>query len=169
MMAVATFERGRKFKAAPGAGFNDEKAQIYGDFLEQLGLGDRLVPAEEIVKAAKPKRSPIHERIFYDTIEQAAHQEHLNRARHLVRHIIVERPHKGKKVETRAYHHVTSGGDEPERGYVSERVVWRSEELKPQVVAKALAELRLWMERYEQYSELAGIRRTIGEALDEAA
>jgi hypothetical protein len=163
------FKRIREFKAAPGAGFSDDEAQRFGEFLElKVGLGQRPVSAEKIVEAARPKRSPIHKVIFSESDEDAAFHHRCGLARHLVRHIVVMVAQNGGEVETRAFHHVATESTE-ERGYIASREVWRRPELAEQVVRKALVELRSWRQRYSQYSELAAVIGRIDEVLDEAA
>jgi hypothetical protein len=57
----------RIFKAGKGSSFDDEKAQVYGEFLWKMREenGDVLTP-HQIVDKAKPKNSPIHEYFEWD-------------------------------------------------------------------------------------------------------
>lgn len=154
------------YLAANGAGFNDAKAKRYGRYLERkVGLGERVVAAEEIVAAARPKRSPIHECFTWDDHE-AAEQFRLVEARRLVSHIVrVEPLPTGETAKVRAFLHVTS--ETGDRGYVAETVVWQSENLSQQVVTRAVAELRGWVRRYSVYTQLAGVATRIDEVLSD--
>jgi hypothetical protein len=170
MTVAPAFEQLRQFRAAPGAMFSDKQADQYGRFLEEkAGLGQAPVSAERVVELAKPKRSPIHKQVFDMPVEAAAHEHYLANARHLIRHIVTDVPLEGgETITTRAFHHVVVAGDDgPVAGYTSQRVVWRNQEMTPQIVAKALAELRTWRRRYAQYGELSFAFEKIDEVLGE--
>lgn len=159
----------RVFRAGPGAEFGNKDAQRFGEFLSrEAGLDIGPVEAEKIVELAKPKSSPIHDIVFDRNARGAAHEYYLQRARHLVRHLVVTQEVDGQSIQTRAFHHVTLS-DDGVRGYVAERVVWRNEEMGEQVVKKALRELETWRDRYAQYSVLQRPVALVDELLAEAA
>lgn len=169
----ATFQHVRQFAAAPRAGFSDEDAETYGAFLaDAVGLGTRPVSAEEILEAARPRSSPIHARVFDKNQRDAAHEYYVERARWLVRHIVVcEEQPDGTVETTRAFHHVVASDEDdgPVGGYVSERVVWRDPDLASQVIHKAMTELRGWSARWKQYEALGPVVAVVDEALKQAA
>lgn len=174
-MSVTKLERvpQRQYRAADGAGFNDEAAHRYGRFLEKKGLGKRPIPPEEIVELAKPEESPIHERFEWDDAI-AADEHRRSQARHLVSHIVYSADVGGEKVDCRAFHNVISRNGTTMRGYVSDRVVWERPDFTAQVVSKAMRELKSWHDRYRSYQQLAGTTAKVEEALavnvlDEAA
>ena len=161
----------RRFSAATGASFGHAEADAIGRYLETIvGLGGRPVSAEEVVVAARPKASPLHKHVFDKNQRAAAHEYYLSRARHIIRHIVVEEAKPdGETVATRAFHHVTDSGDDGSgSGYVSQHVVWRTPDFTEQVVARAMQELRIWRDRYRQYQELAEATHGV-EAILEAA
>ena len=161
---MAEFKRIRKFTAGPHAGFNNDDAQCYGDYLERtVGLGRRVVSAEEIVAAAIPDESPIHEQICGESDGEAIYERRLDLSRHLMRCIIVTTMVDDEPVESKAYHHVVTVSGKS--GYISERRVWKEPQLAEQVVAQALQELRAWRSRYVEYVELAGVIASIDEAV----
>ena len=157
------------FRAAPGAEFSNGAAQRFGEFLSrEAGLDAGPVEAGRIVELAKPKSSPIHSVIFDKNARDAAHEYYCDRARNLVRHIVVAQEVDGQIVQTRAFHHVTLS-DDGGQGYVAERIVWREEEMSKQVVGRALRELKTWRDRYAQYSALQKPVARVDEVLADAA
>lgn len=150
------------YKAASGAGFSNRQAQKFGTFLEaKVGLGERPVTPAEIVDAARPKRSPIHNAFTWDD-QVAAERWRLDEARHLVQHLVVSVPWEdGTETRVRAFHSVTVAGEDEDgplsRGYVSGEVVWSSPELTDQVVTRAFRELRGWTDRYRTYADLGHV------------
>lgn len=167
---MTTIERvpARQYRAAPGARFGHEDAARYGRFLERkAGLGENLVPPERIIELAQPDDSPLHDQFTWDD-SHAAHRWRIVEARTLVSHLVYAKEVDGEEVMVRAFHNVTIRNGHRQRGYVSDRVVWKRPDLAEQVVTKAIRELEGWRDRYRAYSELAGVVAKVEEVLDEA-
>lgn len=151
-----------EYKAGPRAGFGDEDAAKVGKVIEKYG--DAIEP-QQLLKEARPKSSPIHHLFCWDDTE-AAEQYRLWQARHCIRsiRIIVK---KDDVQETKAFHNVVirqESGDR--RAYVHMRTVADDDDLRQQVIQKALAELRGWKARYEEYKSVFG---PVFEAIEKAA
>jgi hypothetical protein len=166
-MPVGTTQK--LFTAAPGASFNDEQAQAFGEFLEgRAGLAAGPVSPAEIVKLSRPKRSPTHSQFTWDDT-QAAEERRLDQARSLVNHIRVVAVVGKEHVATKAFHSVVvreTKDDPPTRGYVSQEVVWRSPNLRMQVVNAALRELRHWQQELSIYDDLTAAVDQVGAAIE---
>ena len=152
----------RIYTPRDGAQYDAQMASELGKVLESLGED---FTAEDVVKVAKKKRSPIHNLFEWDDAK-AGHQYRLEQARHHTRHLDVSIVKCGEKSTTRAFHNVTivTEEDEKKRRYVSMSAIHEDEDLRQQVIDKALTELRGWRSRYTEYQEVFG---EIFEAIDE--
>lgn len=143
------------FKAGKGSSFDDEKAQIYGEFLWKLKEenGDVLTPVQ-IVEKAKPKNSPIHEFFEWDN-DAAGEKWRLWQARNLIARIEIVVTSDGEEDQIRAFHNISvQDGEEHERGYVTLRDVQTNEDYLGIVLANARGEIVSWEKRYSQYRRL---------------
>jgi len=151
------------YKASEGAGFTDEKAKIYGEEIKKLGKG---VTPQEVVDAARKKRSPLHEMFEWDD-DEASRKWRVQQARHLIGHIeiIIDLPN-GKQSPIRAFHSVPVRVRVPsaaeseeyttERKYVRIEYIDRNAEMRDDVIDKAKRELASWRRRYAMYREVLG-------------
>jgi hypothetical protein len=145
----------------------EKDAKRIHSFLFQKFGYERLrtgIVAADVVRVARPESSPIHRDFEWDDT-RAAELYREEQARRIIRYIHVE---SATGEPTRAFHHVevTEANGETRSAYVAAPVVWSNPDLASQVVEKALAELRLWKARYEQYSELAHVVARIDEILE---
>ena len=152
--------KGRKaiFRALPGAMFDDDEAQVIGEFLYGLAgeKSDTLTP-HEVLEAARPKGSPIHGFFNWDDTA-AAESWRLQQARQLTNHLeVVVIGDEGER-SVRAFMSVSLPEDSDvgdRRVYMTAKVVASSEYFRSQAVASALSEVRRWQARYRDYKELA--------------
>ncbi len=145
------------FRAARGSPITDEQAQRYGERIETLvEEGDGSVTPQAVYDDAKKKRSPLHEYFEWND-GVAADAYRINQARELLRYIHVVVVRDDVEEEVRAFHNVVIERPEqpPERTYAAVARVLSDEELRKQVIAKALHEFEQWRKRYQQYQELA--------------
>lgn len=139
-------------KAAP---FPGEEAQVIGEELERISLNGVLTPTS-VLNAALNPTSPLHKHFEWDDAK-AAYQFRLNRARDIIRSIVVTVDGEG----VRAYHNVFIEETES-REYVSLERALESAPLWSQVITKALEEAQGWATRYKVYKQLAPIVEAIG-------
>ena len=146
----------RVFKAGEGSGFNDEKAQVYGEFLWQIREenGDTLSP-HTVVEKAKPRTSPIHD-FFEWNNGVAAEKYRIWQARNLIGRIEIVVESDGEKDQIRAFHNITvkETEDGRERGYVTITDIKQNQEYLEIVLENALNEIKSWQKRYSQYKRL---------------
>ena len=131
-------------------------AQAVGEKLENLRLthGGKLTP-ETVVKAARSKRSILHDSFEWDdSVAAARHRK--DQARYLLRSItVVLVQEKGEKErEVRAFVVV---GPEKAKHYTSLIVAMSNKTSREQLVAEAWQELEEWRERFQEYEELGAI------------
>jgi hypothetical protein len=112
--------------------------------------------AEEIVRAARPKRSPLHRAIYRGSDAQEAQRARLERARLLVRSIVVV---GGDQEMSRAAIAVHGR-------YERTTTVLSDEEMRAAVVATAWRELEAWHRKYGHVTELAEAAEIVAAALD---
>jgi hypothetical protein len=142
------------YRAAPSSRLSHADAARVGAFLERT-FGDEPRTPADVVRAAKPKRSPIHDDFEWDDAV-AAGEHRLWQARHLLNSIQVVYSNGEQSQPTRAFHRViVTADDEQTAAYVPAEVVWETPDLAAQVVAAAKRELVLWTARYRQYETLA--------------
>jgi len=116
------------------------------------------ITAEIVVEDAKSEDTPYHDYFEWDN-EKAGHQWRLVQARGLVRSInevkIIREENNDVPIKVRLFHDVKPGG------YTPNETVWKVEEMREQVIQKALRELRGWSNRYRLYTELAEIHKAV--------
>lgn len=126
--------------------------------------GGLLMP-QHVVTAARPETSVLHGEFTWDDGE-AAERYRLWEARQLIRvHVQVE-PVGQKDVETRVFVSLT-----PDRGngggYRLTTAVMSNDEYRQQLLADALAELRVFQNKYAQLKELASVMKPIARLLSQ--
>jgi len=109
--------------------------------------GNSVTP-EQIVKAAKPKNSPIHNCFTWDET-LAAHKCRLLEARYLLRTVTVVYKENEKTYTTRAF--VTTN----DRQYRTIESVLSDDELRAQLLEQAKDDLRAFKNKYYQLKELS--------------
>ena len=144
------------WKAAPGALFSDEQAQVYGEYLQELASGKWPVTSELILRKALARRNPLHDYFEWDD-HKAGHLYRMDQARELTNHLIVVRVEGDAEIEEKAFFNVTVrervNGHQSHRGYVSIDDVLASPELRQQVMERSRKEFQSFMRRYRRYKE----------------
>jgi hypothetical protein len=147
----------RVYLAAPGSHLTDDDATRIGRFLDKR-FGDSKRTPEDVVAAARPKRSPIHRDFEWDDAA-AATEYRLAQARYLLRSIQVTfRNERDEPQEpTRAFHSITyvTAGGTTGRAYLPARVVWAQPELAEQVRERARQRLQAFAAQFRQYEFLS--------------
>ncbi len=111
--------------------------------------------AEELLKAATPKSSPIHEFFDWDDT-RAAHKFRIEQARHYILELRVE----FNEVYTKAYHNVYVE-ELDQRRYTPTKDVAKRSDLMDQVIEVALRNLTYWRDRYGEYKQFRDVTRAI--------
>ncbi len=147
----------KTFRAAPGARFDDQKAQVYGEFIDRLSEEKgRTVTTDEVLDAARPAGSPLHDFFCWDD-EAAAEAFRKSQARNLINRIevIIISPN-GEERAMKAFHNIVIEDDDrgDQRVYVAADVVAHDEYFRSRVIENALKEIRRWQEKYREYKEL---------------
>jgi hypothetical protein len=127
--------------------------EIAGSHLEQLRSDHGHLTAEMVLEDARPAKSPLHDAFTWDDSE-AAHKYRLEQARYIIRSVVYLPAEMTDPEPVRAFVRVQPNGDEH---YTSLHVAMGDEELRRQVVLRALKELQEWRRRYAAYRELAAI------------
>ena len=155
-----------KYKAAKGAMFDDEQAQVIGDRIEELAEENNgHVTTEIVVIDAKYKKSPLHDYFEWDD-GLAAGLYRRRQARQMLGRIEVVIKTNGDEEPVKAFHNVVILN---EKEKISERVymplinVLSDAEYHQQIIEKALTELDGWRKRYKQYQELNNFIKMIEE------
>lgn len=159
----------KAYLAVPGSSLSHKDAARIGGFLDRK-FGDRERTAEDVVAAARPKRSPIHNDFEWDDAA-AAESWRIEQAKYMIRSIQVVFKNGAESPPTKAYHSVvvTSDHGEQRRAYVPARVVWATPDLADQVLAQAKAKLQSWADQYRSYESLAEHVSAVEEVVERIA
>ena len=151
---------GKKFyKATKGAPFTQEKAQIYGECLDDIAKEKNgTVKPNDVVEEGRKKNSPLHD--YFDWNDGSAGEKYrLYQARQLINHITVVVKYEDKEQEQKAFFSVNETPNEKEtnKTYVMMERVLSEPELREQVLNQALKEIEYWQRKYVEYTELSKI------------
>ena len=117
-----------------------------------------LLRPEDVVKAARPKNSPLHNKFCWDDSE-ATHQYRLWQARELIVSVVVVEPQSKRTIQ--AYVSMPSDRKQPAGGYRSTIDVLSNDEMREQALAQAKRELTIFRDKYRQLQELAEVLTAI--------
>lgn len=152
-------KRKQKFGIVEGAHLLEKEAQVYGEFLYRLSKEKAgTLTAGEVLKAARPDDSPIHDCFIWDD-SRAAEKYRLEQARYLLRSIEVLVLSDDGERNVRAFFkcEMPEGSDEERSIYVTAEVVAHDAYFHSQILKRALQEIKAWQGRYRDYSELRQI------------
>ena len=110
----------------------------------------------DVVEAARPKDSPLHECFTWDDGKAAA-EYRLEEARRLIRRALVFVEFNGSQVPVRAF--VSLGADRKEDGggYRQTVLVMRDTDRKADLLAEAMSEMELFERKYHMLVELSDV------------
>ncbi len=165
---------GPKYRAAPGATFSHEEADIIGrhlEVLEEEAKAEGLpLTTERMLKDARQESSPLHPLITWN-VKEAALKCQLSEIRRITNHIIKLRyEDDGSMTQVKAFPSIRlvyADQTLSVRGYASMATIETSEYLMAQVIEDAWRELEYWRARYEQYKTLFPMTRAVAEILAE--
>ena len=133
--------------------------QIVGDKLQELRDKNNGLTASMVIEEAKHKTSVLHGAFEWDD-SKAAHQWRLHSARHLMRSVeIVSTNAKGDTRSLPAFVFVET---ESGPSYETLDKVLSDEELRIQVINRALKEFEQWQQRYKDYNEFLSVFESFG-------
>ena len=154
-----------KYVAHAATGFTDEDAQVIGGEVDRLCGEVDTLSREELVEAAKPSSSPLHDYFEWDD-GVAAEMYRKKQAGHMFRSIYIVREEEEEPI--RAYQPVKiKVNSHEERGYVTLKRVLSEKELLEQVRHRAFQELRSWQRRYRQYEALQPLVDRVRDAAEQ--
>ena len=152
----------KTIKAKPGSRYSDKDAVIISKFLDKTFPNGEYTP-EQIVEAARDKKSEIH-RFFNWDDAKAAHLYRLDQARLMVRCLVVITD--GGKTMPKAVHvKVDCGDGKTLRTYMNVDKAKDDTDLWKSVVDEAFQGLVAWKYRYERfanYKDFKGVFASIG-------
>jgi len=153
----------KRFKAAAGARFSDEQAERYGQRIARLEEQVGYITPQSVVDDAKHKNSPLHDYFDWDDIV-AANSWRIEQAKYLLRHITYTKITDDKEEQIRGFFSITPTKEmqaETPKVYVSLSTILSDREKLDQVINEAYRELKGWVARYKQYSELSAVIQDI--------
>lgn len=134
-------------------------ADVAEKAIEQMRREHGIVSPSIIIQHAKKARHPLHPIFTWDNTE-AAEQFRLWQARQMLSALVVVTTVPGGEVKTRAYVAV-SVADQRERDYKPIQIALRDD--REEVLARAMAEIQRWREKYARLEELADLFKLIDE------
>ncbi len=120
----------------------EEKVSLLTNLFNEKGV---LLP-KDVLEAARPESSPLHEDFDWDDGE-AAEKYRLWQARQITTtfKVIIE----GNEVQQ--FHNViVKINNEPVRGYSDIRTILKSEDLTNQLLQASVREIRAWQQKYKE-------------------
>lgn len=151
-----------KYKARKGAMFGNKKAQIYGEALEEISTkyGGTITP-QEVVKEARNNKSPLHDYFEWDD-KKAGKEYRIWQGRMLINSIEVTVTYNGTTKERKRYLNVRTEDDEEiSRTYVVVENALTNKKMRKHILQNAISEASYWQKKYEEYSELSDIFKSI--------
>lgn len=124
---------------------------------------DGVLLPEAVVEAAKPADSPLHSRFEWNNAK-AGHSYRLWQARHLIRVCVETLPQTKEPVEV----FVSLTSDRQDGGYRVQTEVLSDREMRKQLLADALSELRCFAAKYARLKQLAKVLGAIRFVLKKA-
>lgn len=131
-------------------------AQLAGEEIDKIReeVGGRLTP-EAVIERARNKKHPLHNAFDWDDSIAAA-KWRLDQAGNMIRAVVTVVDGKKDKGPVRAFVSVVqSEGEEP--SYTTIGIAMSDDEMRRQVLGRALREAKQWKRRYEDYAELGEI------------
>jgi hypothetical protein len=142
------------FKAAPGARFNDEDAQIIGQELGRMRKDKARITPENLVQRARAEDNPVHPYMTWDD-SKAAESWRKEEARHLISHLLIVEVHKEQEVHQKAMYSLSTANNEPppvmEREYLTISEIKKDELAVQQLATRAISELQGWYKRNQVF------------------
>ena len=150
---------GMAFEWKPDSRFS-VGAQIVGERLESIKARRGAITPRAVVDDAKQKSSPLHKLFTWDDAK-AADYWRVEEARKVIQSIVLVKV-DGAPVarETRAFVHISTGGERYEPIQHAMAVA----ELRDEVLERARQEILNWRARYAAYEEFATVHAAVDEA-----
>lgn len=162
MSATIKWREGSRFTVAADVAHKELEA-----IREKVGA----INPEDVVTRAKSKRNPLHPEFDWND-ESAANKHRIERARALIRSIVVVRK-SAPMVQARQYEITTNvapaGSSAPKQVYRTTEEILADPTARERLLARAIKDLGAFRERYAGLSELAVIFHAIDDAMKESA
>ena len=127
------------------------------DVLRQIAeQHDGVVKPEDVVAAAEPKDSPLHNSFCWDDNE-AARLYRLHQARNILRVCATYIDNGSERVATRAFVSLTPDREDEGGGYRTMESILQVTAQRNQMLADALSELQAFERKYGALKELAAV------------
>src|SRR5581483_12254285 len=142
---------GRRYKAAPGAGYNDTQAQAIGCELEMMAEEGVSITPPAFVERARPEAHHLHPLYEWDN-DQAAELYRQGQARNIINHLVIVHVAQESEQHEKALYSVVVHEEEERparREYIHVREVKEDEAYLAQLEAQAWSELRTFAARCE--------------------
>lgn len=141
--------------------YTDEKAQMYGEYLDALAKkhGGTLTP-KQVVDSARNPKSLIHNLFDWDN-DEAAEKYRLFQARMFVNQIDVEITVEGRQEPLSVACRVSVKDENNERKYIDTEVAMQDDIMRETILNNCLRDLNNWNKKYKKLQELADAMENI--------
>ncbi len=155
-----------QFFARKGSPITDDEAQVYGERLSYLigQNGEKPLTAEDIVSDGENIKSPLHNYFEWDD-EIAGRNYRIAQARRLTSFIVMKVIDEKDETEHTTRFMVNVKSQDSGRGYVTLSNAINADDLRQQIIRRALLSLEHWKEQYKIYQELEPLVTAIDEFL----
>lgn len=152
------------YRWKPGYPTRELDAQTVGDELEAIRGAHGAITPDLVVEAATPEDAPLHPAFEWDDTK-AATEHRRAQARGLIRAVVIQHPRHPNTPEATVRAFVAVRAQDSQRVYTSTVEALEDEDLRLQVLARAMNDLLAWRRRYRALQELADMFQAIDTTL----
>lgn len=159
-------KKNRQAVPTPGFALNKKQMRVVSRELSAIAARRECIKPQFVVDAARPVDSPLHPFFTWDDA-RAGDLWREREARELIRSVRIVRDGKEEPIELRKYINVSArAGESRFRGsaYLDADEIRKDDEYRMQAINDALAELKIWRAKYDDFKEFFSVYLEIDSA-----
>lgn len=129
-----------------------KKDNAYKEVLDAIRKRDGVIRPQTLVRDAESKRHPMHGEFEWDN-SKGGHYWRVHQARNIINSIVVDVMDVGMQ----AYEVVIPVQNGERKGYYPIQEIMSDDDLRGQVVKRAVSFIKHWQAKYNSYKELDGL------------
>jgi len=129
-----------------------KREKAYKKVLDAIRKRDGVIRPEALVRDAEAKKHPMHHEFEWDN-RKSGHYWRVHQARNIINSIVVDVMDIGMQ----AYEVVVPVQNGERKGYYPIQEIMSDNDLRGQVIKKAVSFIKHWQAKYASYKELSGL------------